>query len=162
MAATIAVLKVISGAALVAIGLGLIGICHLRISFWGRAGLLGAIAAALALFRAQSEPFSALDGMWAILGSMFIFRIMLYLYDLKHRTAPFSPALGHLVLLHAAQRLLSPLSGCRLQDILHSRISTTMCCGLIRRALSWMFRGIVQLLLYRLDLSFRAARTSPM
>jgi len=30
--------------------------------------------------------------MWVILGSMFMFRLMIYLYDLKHRTAPFSLA----------------------------------------------------------------------
>ena len=38
---------------------------------------------------------------------MFVFRLMVYLYDLKHRTAPFSPSRSDRVFLHAAERLFS-------------------------------------------------------
>src|SRR4029077_20144877 len=82
----------IPGLALVAIGLSLIGLCHIPIRFGLRVALLGATGAGLTFLRAHSQWFPDVTEMWVILGSMFMFRLMVYLYDLKHRTAPFSPA----------------------------------------------------------------------
>src|SRR5438132_2494957 len=80
------------GLILIGIGLGLIGLCHLPIRFAARVGLVAVAGAALAFLRAHSQWFPDVTEMWIILGSMFMFRLMIYLYDLKHRTAPFSPA----------------------------------------------------------------------
>ena len=109
LAGTMAVAHMHMGTVLVAIGMGLILICHLPIAYWLRVVLLIGIGIGLAITRANSELFPALEGMWAILASMFIFRLMLYLYDLKHGTAPFSPARG-IVFLHATQRVLPAIS----------------------------------------------------
>ena len=116
-------------------------------------GLLGTLAVVLALCPRQRQPFSSLDGMWVILGSMFIFRMMNYLYDLKHRAAVQSIACD-LVLLYAAQRLLSPLPSCRLQEICHSVFQWRCARRTYQTGIDWMFRGIVQLLLYRLVYRF--------
>src|SRR5436309_15794108 len=80
------------GLTLVGIGLGLIGLCHLPIRFAARVGLVAVAGAGLVFLRANSQWFPDVTEMWVILGSMFMFRSMIYLYDLKHRTAPFSPA----------------------------------------------------------------------
>src|SRR5438552_12524466 len=80
------------GLILIGIGLGLIGLCHLPIRFAARVGLVAVAGAALVFLRAHSQWFPDVSEMWVILGSMFMFRLMIYLYDLKHRTAPFSPA----------------------------------------------------------------------
>jgi hypothetical protein len=84
--------RLLPGLALIGIGLGLIGVCHLPIRFAARAGLVAVAGAALAFLRANSQWFPDVSEMWVILGSMFMFRLMIYLYDLKHGTAPFSPA----------------------------------------------------------------------
>ena len=84
--------QLVPGVTLVGIGLGLIGLCHLPIRFGARVGLVAIAGAGLAFLRAHSQWFPDVTEMWVILGSMFMFRLMVYLYDLKHRTAPFSPA----------------------------------------------------------------------
>src|SRR6266568_3822864 len=75
------------GLTLVGIGLGLIGLCHLPIRFGVRIGLVAVAGAGLAFLRAHSQWFPDVTDMWVILGSLFMFRLMLYLYDLKHRAA---------------------------------------------------------------------------
>src|SRR6266567_5351425 len=80
------------GLTLIGIGLGLIGICHLPIRFGARVGLVAVAGAALAFLRAHSQWFPDVSEMWVILGSMSMFRVMVYLYDVTPRTAPFSPA----------------------------------------------------------------------
>jgi hypothetical protein len=84
--------SLVPGITLVVVGLGLIGICHLPTRFGVRVALITLAAAGLAFLRAHTEWLPELKGMWVVLGSMFMFRLMIYLYDLKHRTAPFSPS----------------------------------------------------------------------
>src|SRR6185503_20181599 len=67
------VLGVTNGAWLIAIGLVLIGICHVPASFRARAALLAGCAVLLATMRAQWVPFQWSDAIWPILGSMFMF-----------------------------------------------------------------------------------------
>lgn len=78
----------LQGAWLVALGLLLIGIAHLPVRFVIRIVLVLAAGGLIALFRAGAfkAPWSA--GIWPIFGAMFMFRMIVYLYDLKNRTAP--------------------------------------------------------------------------
>jgi len=73
----------IPGATLIGIGLGLIGICHFPIRFGVRVAAVAVVAAGLTVLRANSQWFPDVAEMWVILGSMFMFRLMVYLYDLK-------------------------------------------------------------------------------
>ena len=82
----------VPGLTLIGIGLGLIGLCHLPIRFGVHVGLVAAVGAGLVFLRAHIQWFPDVTGIWVVLGSMFMFRLMIYLYDLKNRTAPFSPA----------------------------------------------------------------------
>jgi hypothetical protein len=143
----------VPGLTLVAIGLGLIGLCHLPIRFGARVGLLAVAGAALAFLRAHSQWFPDISEMWVVLGSMFMFRTMVYLYDLKHRTAPFSPsrAISYFFLLPNVCFPLFPVVDYK-----------TFCSTyynedwprIYQTGLRWMLRGVFQLLLYRIIYQF--------
>src|SRR5204863_2005774 len=137
------------GLTLIGIGLGLIGLCHLPIRFAARVGLVAVAGAALAFLRAHSQWFPDVTEMWVILGSMFMFRLMVYLYDLRHRTAPFSlsRAISYFFLLPNVCFPLFPVVDYK-----------TFCSTyynedwprIYQSGLKWMFRGVIQLLLYRI------------
>jgi len=137
------------GLTLIGIGLGLIGICHLPIRFAARVALVAVAGAALVFLRTHSQWFPDVTEMWVILGSMFMFRLTIYLYDLKHRTAPFSAAraISYFFLLPNVCFPLFPVVDYK-----------TFCSTyynedwprIYQSGLKWMFRGVVQLLLYRI------------
>ena len=139
----------VPGLSLLGIGLGLIGLCHLPIRFAMRVGLVAIAAAGLVFLRAHSQWFPDVSEMWVILGSMFMFRVIIYLYDLKHRTAPFSPAraISYFFMLPNVCFPLFPVVDYK-----------TFCSTyynedwprIYQTGLKWMFRGVIQLLLYRL------------
>jgi alginate O-acetyltransferase complex protein AlgI len=141
------------GFTLIGIGLGLIGLCHLPIRFAARVGLVAVAGAGLAFLRAHSQWLPDVSEIWVILGSMFMFRLMIYLYDLKHRTAPFSPsrAISYFFLLPNVCFPLFPVVDYK-----------TFCSTyynedwprIYQTGLKWMFRGIIQLLLYRIIYQF--------
>jgi hypothetical protein len=141
------------GLALIGIGLGLIGICHLPIRFGARVGLVAVAGAGLAFLRAHSQWFPDVTEMWVILGSMFMFRVMIYLYDLRHRTAAFSPAraISYFFMLPNVCFPLFPVVDYK-----------TFCSTyynedwprVYQSGLKWMFRGVFQLLLYRVIYQF--------
>src|SRR6266550_4402116 len=139
----------VPGLSLLGIGLGLIGLCHLPIRFAMRVGLVAMAGAGLVFLRAHSQWFPDVSEMWVILGSMFMFRVIIYLYDLKHRTAPFSPAraISYFFMLPNVCFPLFPVVDYK-----------TFCSTyynedwprIYQTGLKWMFRGVIQLLLYRL------------
>src|SRR5437868_6180458 len=141
--------RLFPGLTLIGIGLGLIGLCHLPIRFGVRVALVAIAGAGLAFLRAHSQWLPDVSEMWVILGSMFMFRLMIYLYDLKHRTAPFSPAraISYFFLLPNVCFPLFPVVDYK-----------TFCSTyynedwprIYQTGLKWMFRGVVQLLLYRI------------
>jgi hypothetical protein len=139
----------IPGVTLVGIGLGLIGICHLPIRFGVRVAAVAVVAAGLTVLRANSRWFPDVAEMWVILGSMFMFRLMIYLYDLKHRTAPFSPAraISYFFLL---PNLCFPLFPVVDYKTFCSTYYNEDWPRAYQTGLKWMFRGVIQLLLYRM------------
>jgi len=134
---------------LIGLGLGLIGIAHLPLPIWGRAALLVAIAGALAVPRwgLGAVPWSA--AVWPILGSMFVFRLIIYLYDRAHQPAPSSPwqTLGYFFLLPNVCFPLFPVVDykkfCRNYYDAERH-------GIYQVGVEWMWRGVLQLLFYRL------------
>jgi hypothetical protein len=136
------------GLTLVVIGLGLIGLCHLPIRFGIRLGLIAVVGAGLASLRAHSQWLPDVKAMWVVLGSMFMFRLMVYLYDLKHRTAPFSPAraISYFFLLPNVCFPLFPVVDYK---TFCSTYYNEDWSRVYQTGLKWMFRGVIQLLLYR-------------
>ena len=116
-AGIVLVMGAANAVSLIGIGLVLIGVCHLPIAFRWRAALLVLIGAALTAARVGLVPVPWSAAIWPILGSMFMFRLIVYLYDLQHDKTPASPVAAARLLLPAAERLLSAVSGRRLQDV---------------------------------------------
>src|SRR6266513_2682764 len=141
------------GLSLLGIGLGLIGSCHLPIRFAARVGLVAIAAAGLVFLRAHSQWFPDVSEMWVILGSMFMFRVIIYLYDLKHRTAPFSPAraISYFFMLPNVCFPLFPVVDYK---TFCSTYYNEDWVPIYQNGLRWMFRGVVQLLLYRVIYQF--------
>src|SRR6266568_2422745 len=141
------------GLTLVGIGLGLIGLCHLPIRFGVRIGLVAVAGAGLAFLRAHSQWFPDVTDMWVILGSLFMFRLMLYLYDLKHRTAPFSlwRAISYFFML---PNICFPLFPVVDYKTFCSTYYNEDWPRVYQTGIRWMFRGVIQLLLYRIVYQF--------
>ena len=130
------------------IGLTLIGICHLPIGFWKRAGLLLAAGGVAAAFRAGVVGGPRLAIIWPVVAALFMFRIIVYLYDLS--TSKSRPPLAHSL----AYFFLIPNVCCTLFPVIDSK---TFCnsyyneapLGIYQRGVRWMGRGVIQLLIYR-------------
>jgi hypothetical protein len=151
--ATVAVLRPVLGGVLLGIGLGLLGICHLPIAFGGRVGLLGVAGLALSVARAHPQWAPQLGPMWPILGSMSGLRIIVYLYDLKHRSAPFSFArsVSYFFMLPNVCFPLFPVVDYKTFATNYYQESPAR---IYQTGIRWMFRGVIQLLLYRLVYHF--------
>ena len=133
---------------LVGIGGLLIGICHLPVRFRTRTLLLIAGGSFLAVLRADwlAVPWSKV--IWPILGSMFMFRLIIYMYDLKHDNAPFSLArtISYFFMLPNVCFPLFPVVDYKTfrrnyYDIDPHKIYQT--------GIEWMTRGVIHLILYR-------------
>src|SRR6516162_9322754 len=141
--------SLIPGVSLVSIGLVLIGVWHLPIRFGARIALIATIGAGLAFLRANSQWFPDVTEMWVVLGSMFMFRLMVYLYDLKHRSARFS--LPHAVsYFFMLPNVCFPLFPVVDYKTFCSTYYNEDWPRIYQTGLKWMFRGVIQLSLYRL------------
>lgn len=134
---------------LVGIGLVLIGAAHLPIPFNARVALIIAIAGTLALMRKSVFTTPISPAVWPILGSMFMFRLMVYLYDLKHKTAPFGfwRALSYFFMLPNVCFPLFPVVDYRTYCRSHYNDDANR---IYQVGIHWIFRGVMQLLAYRL------------
>jgi len=133
---------------LVALGLGLFGIAHLPLGYRARVGLLLATAGLLACLRVGWAPVPWSAAVWPILGSMFMFRMAVYLYDTKHekQPAPWSQRLAYFFLLPNVCFPLFPV-------VDYKTFRRTYYDGerhqIYQVGMLWIVRGIVHLVLYR-------------
>ena len=143
------VLGAVQAAWLVGIGLALIGVAHLPFGFWVRSGILLAVAGALSVPRwgLGQVPWSA--AIWPILGSMFFFRMIVYMYDRRHSKEPTNwwRTLGYFFLLPNVCFPLFPVVDYRkfsrnYYDVERHKIYQV--------GVEWMWRGLLQLIVYRL------------
>ncbi len=129
-------------------GLVLIAVCHLPVPFNVRVLLLLAVTAALAAMRADwlKTPFPS--AVWPILGSMFMFRMIVFLYDLKHQKdrARWSQTLSYFFLLPNVVFPLFPVVDYKTFRRTHYDAPWP---AIYQRGIHWMFRGLTHLLLYR-------------
>lgn len=142
------VFGLVDGAWLVLLGLILIGICHLPISFSLRVMLLAATGAALAVLRVDWLPYPWSYAIWPILGSMFMFRLMVYMFDLRHNNAPFSPSrtLAYFFLLPNTCFPLFPVVDYK---TFHRTYYDSNEYRIYQTGVDWMLRGVTHLVLYR-------------
>ncbi len=149
LAGIVVVMGAANAAWLVAIGLVLIGICHLPLSFAARGALLGAVAAVLVLQRAGHLPFPWSDAIWPILGAMFMFRLIIYFYDLRHDKTPVAPtqSLAYFFMLPNACFPLFPVIDWK---TFRRNYFDDDAYRIYQVGVDWMVRGVIHLILYRI------------
>jgi D-alanyl-lipoteichoic acid acyltransferase DltB (MBOAT superfamily)/lysophospholipase L1-like esterase len=146
--AILGVFGLADGGWLLILGLVLIGITLLPISFNFRVALVLIAAAGLVVLRMSSAPLPWSTAIWPILGSMFMFRMIVYLYDLKHQKEPFDPSrtLSYFFLLPNVVFPLFPV-------VDYSTYKRTYYneerYKIYQVGINWIFRGAFQLILYR-------------
>ncbi len=132
-----------------AIAAALIGVCYLPVSWTARAATCAAIAAALALARPRATAAGIPETVWPIVASMFMFRMILYLYELKHVRGPepLADTLGYFFVLPNYGFLHFPVVDYRTMQRGYFAADVH---AIQRRGLTMMLRGTVHLLGYRL------------
>lgn len=124
-------------------GLLLIAICHAPCRLLWRLLALGAMGGVLLLLRRYGTAPAVV-----LLASMFMFRIIIYLYDLKHRSAPFS-------FFRATSYFFMLPNACfqHLPIVDYKTFATTYYndqpLRIYQTGLRWILRGLLHLLLYR-------------
>jgi D-alanyl-lipoteichoic acid acyltransferase DltB (MBOAT superfamily) len=134
---------------LLGIGLSLIALCHLPVRFWVRVALIIVVGIALSLARAQVFPTPVGGAVWPILGSIFMFRLALYLHAIKHREVDpnFARTLAYFFMLPNVTFALFPVID---YATFRRNYYDEDAWSIYETGLRWIVRGLVQLLLYRL------------
>ncbi|MBI1966762.1 MAG: hypothetical protein HYS40_02125 [Gemmatimonadetes bacterium] len=137
-----------NGAALIGTGVVLVALCHLPVRFATRVALLVGAGVVLALMRADWLPAPWPSAVWPILASMFMFRLIVYLYDLRHSTERVNiwRTLSYFFLLPNVAFPLFPV-------VDYATFRRTYydedAYRIYQRGLRWMLLGTVHLLGYR-------------
>jgi D-alanyl-lipoteichoic acid acyltransferase DltB (MBOAT superfamily) len=148
LAAIVVALGPRDGSCVIFLGLVLIGICHLPWRFGVRILLLVLTGMVFALWRLEMLPGPWSVVIWPILGSMFMFRLAIYLYALKHdekRPTP-TKTLAYFFMLPNVCFPLFPV-------VDYSTFCRTYygreALKIYETGAKWIVRGLVHLILYR-------------
>ena len=130
----------------------LIGVCYLPVAWTARAAARRRAGRRPGACRAPrpSPPADPRRPSGPCSATMFMFRMIIYLYELKHAKSPETAGRHARLLLPAAELLLPPLPGGRLPDASSAATSPTTSTRSSGAGLQMMFRGTIHLLLYRL------------
>jgi D-alanyl-lipoteichoic acid acyltransferase DltB (MBOAT superfamily) len=138
-----------TAAAVLALAVPLIGACYLPVAWKWKALAVAALAATFAALRPGFAEGVIPPNTWPVLATMFMFRMVIYLYELKHAKAPETlvDTLGYFFLLPNYCFLHFPVVDYRTfqRGYFARDIHATQ-----RAGLQMMFRGTTHLLLYRL------------
>ena len=140
------------GAWMLGMGGLLIALCHLPVAWGLRVALVLLVAAAMAAARVQVLPVvssSIPTSVWPILGAMFMFRLIVYLYDIKHAAAPFGVgrALSYFFMLPNVCFPLFPVVDYK---TFQRSAYNDDALRLYQTGVKWMLRGLVHLVLYKI------------
>lgn len=149
LAGAAVVFGIADAAWLVGSGLVLIGLCHLPISVKARVVALVAAGAALASARAGLAPAPWSAAVWPILGSMFMFRLVLYVLAMKGGRAEGGVS-GALAYFFMFPNLAFPLFPVIDYQTFRRTYYDRSEVAIYEQGLVWIARGLVHLLLYRL------------
>ena len=144
----VSVAGVASGAWIVGLGLALIGICRLPIALRYRIALLLAFGAAFGLLRANVVPAPWSVAVFPILASLFMFRIVVYLYELRHAKTPpsLTETFAYFFLLPNVAFPLFPVVDF---STLRRTYYNSEQYAIYQRGLRRMLRGTIYLIVYR-------------
>ncbi|MCH2145761.1 MAG: hypothetical protein MK082_11545 [Phycisphaerales bacterium] len=148
IACAFVILGVKASIGLLAIGLLIYGLVRLPVSWWARITLVVLLGIALMVARTLvGEPWVT-SGFWPLVGSIFMFRTIVYIYDVRHssRTPRLIDFLGYFYLLPNYYFLLFPVVDHQTFLVARDRKPLDDCA---QTGIRWIVRGIVQLILYR-------------
>jgi D-alanyl-lipoteichoic acid acyltransferase DltB (MBOAT superfamily) len=154
----LAVLGPAQGAWLLALGGLLIAIAHLPLRFALRVVLLLVVGAGLGAARVGVVSIPWSGGIWPILGSMFMFRLIAYMYDLRHQKEPTNLArtLAYFFCLpNVAFPLFPVIDFATFRRTYFDRDAF----AIYQQGIHWMVRGLIHLVAYRIV--YRYATLSP-
>jgi alginate O-acetyltransferase complex protein AlgI len=140
---------------LIAAGLIMFGIIRSEtLPFRWRVFALLAILA-ICIYGRASKGHHALESFWPVLGAVFMFRMIIYLYDIKHQTGParFKDYLSYFFLLPNYYFLFFPVVD--FQTFRRSFFNRDI-HPVAQQGIWWIFRGTTHLLLYRLIYQMQA------
>jgi D-alanyl-lipoteichoic acid acyltransferase DltB (MBOAT superfamily) len=151
LASVVAALGIADPAAaawLLGAALALIGVCHLPAPLWARVGLLAIAAVGLGAVRIGVIETSWGSIVVPLLASMFMFRLAIYLYDLRTGKAPKSvwARLSYFFTPPNPVFPFFPVVDCATFGRSHYNEDA---CRIYQRGAQWMLRGVVHLLIYR-------------
>jgi D-alanyl-lipoteichoic acid acyltransferase DltB (MBOAT superfamily) len=139
----------VSGAWLIALGLTLIGMCHLPAPFAVRVAAVLVVGGVFAAARGGAIPSPWAATIWPILGSMFMFRLVLYMHAVRANSVERGPwwTLAYFFMLPNAVFPLFPVVDYNtFRKTYYDRDET----AIHEQGLTWIARGLVHLVLYRL------------
>ncbi len=148
LAAIIAVFSWVNGLWLIGIGLGLIGLCHLPIPFRARVALVLVAVAGLVVLRGGWVTTSWSELILPILGAMFMFRLVIYMHDLRHERKPATlwERLAYFFLLPNVAFPLFPVID---YQLFRKTYYNEDDYKIYQKGVLWIFRGVTHLILYR-------------
>ena len=138
----------VAAAWLIAVSAVLIGICHLPIRLVARVALLLGVGTLLAVSRTDVWPGPWAANIWPIIGSMFMFRLALYLYALQHDATP-PTATRTLAYFWMVPNVCFPLFPVVDYSTFHRTYYDTDAVSIYQTGVRWIVRGLTHLLLYR-------------
>lgn len=149
LAAVFLVFGVVNGGWIIGIGGVLIGIAHLPVHFHIRVGMLLFVAVILALQRDNLIEGPIPGVIWPILGAMFMFRMIVYMYDMRTRAAPFSfwHALAYFFMI---PNVIFPLFPVIDYKTFTRHYYDHDPFEIYQVGVKWLLRGLIQLILYRI------------
>jgi hypothetical protein len=127
----------------------LLTVCYLPVPWKVRAGTVAALTLAMVLIRPATAWTGIPDLVWPVLASMFMFRMIIYLYELKHarKPEPIIDTLSYFFLLPNYCFQLFPVVDYRTfqRGYFAANIQVIQ-----RSGMRMMFNGTIHLMLYRL------------
>jgi hypothetical protein len=144
----VAVLLRADGLWLVALGLGLLGLCHLPIAWSARVALVLAAATALAALQAGWLELPWATTVIPILAAMFMFRLILYLYNLKTENTPAGPW-ARVAYFFMLPNVCFPLFPVVDYKTFLRTYYDSPAAEIYQKGVYWILRGVGHILLYR-------------
>jgi hypothetical protein len=159
LAGAYVLLSPLAASLLIVAGFVLFGIVRTGIAFrWRLLAIL--VLLAICIYYRSNSHTQLLESFWPVLGAVFMFRMIIYLYDVKHMTTP--PALkdylSYFFLLPNYYFLLFPVVD--YQTFRKSYYKRDI-HAVAQQGIWWIFRGTTHLLLYRVIFHWQSRFSPP-
>ena len=144
----VTVLGWVNAAWLIFLTLAFAALCHLPVRWAARVAILLVAGTVLGFLRVNADAMPFSSGIWPVLGSILMFRLIVYAYDVRNAKEPVPPTWSvayFLMLPNVVFPLFPVVDFATMRRTYYDREPF----AIYQRGLEWMLRGVVHLLLYR-------------